>query len=295
MSSAPHAGTCRALSWSQSLAGTSGRLLSSAGTPHARSRSARKVRGALAPAPHPMRVIRPRWRVESGARHPVTHLPTPLPAARGRAQNQGATVFPRAWTRAAVPVSGLLAGVAAAAGLGACGSGSGAQAASSVVGQASAALTAARSATPTAQAAATDTGGAADAGSTVVAQVTTTATGTRQPVTTTKTTKTTRTVTQQQTTSVTAKQSVNVQVQGGSTTTKAAGSSSGGGGGLPGWAWALIGVGAAGLLIAAFAAGRHRQQPGGPPGAPGAPPASGGPQPPPESPGGPSPPPTEPY
>jgi hypothetical protein len=74
---------------------------------------------------------------------------------------------------------------------------------------------------------------------------------------------TTRTVTQQQVTSVSVTHSVKVQVQGPTTRTSStlavAGTSDDSG--LPGWAWALIALGGAGLVAAAFAAGRHRKQP----------------------------------
>jgi hypothetical protein len=76
---------------------------------------------------------------------------------------------------------------------------------------------------------------------------------------------------------------VKVQINGATTTTSsdttaAAGAGGSDDGGLPSWAWALIGVGAVGALVAAFAAGRHGKQPGeGPPPAPGAPPPPGTP------------------
>jgi hypothetical protein len=120
--------------------------------------------------------------------------------------------------------------------------------------------------------AACGSGEAADAASTVaakassaVAQVTSSESS-REPVTTTR--EATRTITEQQVTSVTASKSVKVQIQGGTTRTTTGSSDSSGDSGLPAWAWVLIGAGAVGLLVAAFALGRRGKQQPPEPGAP---------------------------
>ena len=90
---------------------------------------------------------------------------------------------------------------------------------------------------------------------------TTTSESSREPVLTTV--ATTRTVTQQQVTSVSVSHSVKVEVQGPTTRTSGTVAAAGApdDGGLPGWAWELIALAGAGLLAAAFAAGRHRNEP----------------------------------
>ena len=133
----------------------------------------------------------------------------------------------------------VLAGFTATLGFSACGSGEAADAASTVAAKASSAV---------AQATETESESSAE------------------PKTTTR--ETTRTVTQQQVTSVTASKSVKVQIQGGTTRTSTTDAGGSDDSGLPGWAWALLGAGAVGLLVAAFALGRRGKQQPPEPGAP---------------------------